>query len=220
MDTLKTDDDQLEQLKQWWAKNGKQVTTGVTIALALVAGIRFWTNYQDGRRMAAGAIYEQVLQAVEKKDNATALQQGAAVIEQYSSTPYAALSGLIMARLEWEKGEKDTARNRLQWVIDHANTAEMRHLARLRLARMWMADNKLDEAMKLAEEKDGGAFAPAYQFLKGDILLQQGKTAEAQAAFYAVINDASTTGEMHNQAQQRLDDMGAPPAPPKVEAKS
>ncbi|MDH4275854.1 MAG: tetratricopeptide repeat protein [Gammaproteobacteria bacterium] len=219
MDVLKTEDDQIDQFKQWWSKNGKQLMAGIVVAAALATGIRLWTNYQEGRRMAAAVLYDQALQALEKKDNTTVMQQATAVIEQYSGTTYAALSGLIAARLEWEKGEKDAARARLQWVIDHSNNVELRHVARLRLARFWMADNKLDEAMKLVDQKDAGAFAAAYQFIKGDILLQQGKTLEAQTAFYAVIADKTAVGELHNQAQQRLDDLGAPP-PPKLEAKS
>ncbi|MEK6748065.1 MAG: tetratricopeptide repeat protein [Pseudomonadota bacterium] len=219
MDVLQTEDEQVDQFKQWWAKNGKQVLLGIAIAAALATGIRLWVQYQEGRRMAAAVLYEQVLQAMEKKDNATAMQQGAAVIEQYSGTAYAALSGLVMARLEWEKGEKDAARKRLMWVIEHTGNAELQHVARLRLARLWMADNKLEEAVKLVNQQDAGAFTAAYQFIKGDILLQQGKPQEAQAAFYAVVNDATAVGELHNQAQQRLDDLGAPP-PPQPEAKS
>src|SRR3990172_11137982 len=58
------------------------------------------------------------------------------LINEYSATPYAGMAGLMLARLDFEAGDVAKARERLQWVLEHADDAAVKHAARLRLARI------------------------------------------------------------------------------------
>jgi predicted negative regulator of RcsB-dependent stress response len=104
----------------------------------------------------------------------------------------------------------------LAWAIDHAD-GEIKDLARLRLAAVLLDEKSFDEALKLVQEPAAPAFAARFADIRGDILLAQGKRAEAKAAYQSVLqkNEASLVGGkiapssgLKEMVQQKLDALG------------
>ena len=93
------------------------------------------------------------------------------------------MAALTSARMQFDAGDLKTARAQLQWVAEKARDKDLRDLGRLRLAHVLFDDKALDEALKLLGEEPVPAFAARFAELKGDILLAQGKQAEARAAY-------------------------------------
>ena len=79
-------------------------------------------------------------------------------------------------------------------------------IARQRLAQVLGAQNKADEALKLLEGDADKAFLATREELKGDLLVQLGRTDEASAAYQkakAALSDEAAVGGL----QIKLDDL-------------
>ena len=86
------------------------------------------------------------------------------VSRQIQSFAFAFLiAALALAKLKLEQGELEAAQAQLQWTLDNTDSDTVRHTARLRLARVMLAQNNPDGAEKLltAERPEGG-FAALY----------------------------------------------------------
>ena len=45
MAEMRTEEEQIEAIKQWWKKNGSSLLIGVGLALAIVFGWQAWQNH-------------------------------------------------------------------------------------------------------------------------------------------------------------------------------
>ncbi|MCZ2996046.1 tetratricopeptide repeat protein, partial [Acinetobacter baumannii] len=79
-------------------------------------------------------------------------------------------------------------------------------IARQRLAQVLAAQNKADEALKLIDGDADKAFVGTREEIKGDLLVQLGRTDEAHAAYQkpkAALSDEAAVGGL----QIKLDDL-------------
>jgi predicted negative regulator of RcsB-dependent stress response len=118
------------------------------------------------------------------------------------------MAALVMARTNHDAGDASAAASQLQWAVDHARDEETAALARLRLAALRLDEKKYDEALKLLDAKHSEALAPLYADLRGDVLVAQGKTAEARAAYKTALEKSAPSGNYRNLVQIKLDALG------------
>jgi predicted negative regulator of RcsB-dependent stress response len=94
----------------------------------------------------------------------------------------------------------------LQAVVDKPADATLGEMARQRLARVLAAQDKADAALKLLDGKVEDAFLASREELKGDLLVQLGRSDDAHAAYQkakdALADDAAVGG-----LQMKLDDL-------------
>ncbi len=198
-----SEEEQLERLKDWWSRNGKFLIAGLVIGLAAVVGTRLWSDARNTAAEAASQQYERLLGMIEKGDFEQAEQTAGTLLTEYSATPYASLAKLMLARLNVEKGDLVAAAAFLRQVMDGAEQEEIRQIARLRLARVLLAEGKIDAAGSVIEGADSAIQADA-EIIRGDIYLAQGKSSEARAAY----ERAMTLGAGNQRLlQMKLDDL-------------
>jgi len=130
-------------------------------------------------------------------------------MEKYGSTPYGPMAALIMAHANHQAGDLQSAGTQLQWVIDNTKDDEAAAVARLRLAAVRLDEKKLDEALKLLDAKHGEALAALYADLRGDVLVAQGKPAEARAAYKLALDKIAAGGNYRNVVQMKIDALGS-----------
>lgn len=217
MEIYETEQDQVEALKKWWKENGRSVIAGLVIGLGGVTGWKYWTTHQEEQARKASTAYEQLVQVASTQRNTQAREQGDRLIQNFPKSAYAALSSLRLARLSLEQGNRDDARQYLQWVLDHGAQEELKGIARLRLARLLMADGQFDEALALVSSEEPAGFQAPYQETRGDILVAKGDAAGARAAYGRALDGLSPAGN-RQLLQMKLDnlgvhDPGSPPAP-------
>lgn len=205
---MQTDDEQLEQIKEWWKKNRNPLIAGVLIGATALFGTRYWFNYEERLRLSGSAEFEQ-LQAEMFMGNTDALiRRGDYLIDNYGRTPYAVLAAFMLARSHVDQGDLSSAANRLQWAIDNAKSPEMAHIARLRLAQVMIADGRAEQALAMLEAQDPGAFAASYEELKGDLYAELGRSDQARRAYRNAL-DALDFGPGSELVQLKLDGLGA-----------
>jgi predicted negative regulator of RcsB-dependent stress response len=184
-DELKTDEERAEELKAWWRSNGTSVLAGIAIAIGGVFGWQQWQNYQQNESEAGSA----QLQAAQASDTnkVTALK---AVIEEYSSTPYGALAALSVAA-ETSQTDADATIAALKQAME-AKDPNVADIARLRLARAYIAAGKLGEAETLLDTKMAVAYTSLVEELKGDLFVAKKDLDNARIAYDKAILSAGT----------------------------
>ena len=207
METYRTEEEQVQAIKDWWKTNGRAVIAGLIIGIGAIAGYRYWTNYQTSQSQQASLIYAQVITSAASADNAKAFEQGKSLISNYSGTPYAALTALTLSKLALDKTDYATAAAQLRWVLDNSGDDGLKHIARLRLARVLAAQDKPDLAVSLLNESDTSGFTTLYQETRGDIFVQHGKTSEAVAEYRKALDDVEMNPQRRRTLEMKMNDL-------------
>lgn len=202
MTDYKTDEEKAEEIKQWWKENGTSVIAGVALAVAGLFGWEYWKNHQTTTAESASTLYAQ---AQNESDNTVALQQLTRLRDEYGSTPYAAMAALQAAKLQAEEGRNQEAATALQWVAENSSETEYQEVARLRLARVYVAMEKYDDALALTQEDYGTAYESLLEEIKGDIYAAQNKVEDARKAYERAILTDQGANEL---IQMKLDNLG------------
>jgi len=211
LDINRTEQEQIEAIQAWWAENGKAVIAGIILGLAAIFGWRGYQSYQQSMLEAASDLYTNMIIEMRDKKNDKARDYGNQLLNEYPRTTYATYASLTLAALDVTESKPEEAINHLRTVLDQSGDDSLKHLARLRLARILLGQDKTDEALSLLDVGEEGAFAPSYAELRGDIYARQGKSAEARAAYQITRNQAGkTAGTTTSFLQMKIDDLGRP----------
>ena len=175
--------EQLDDLKAFWKQYGNLVTWVLVLALGSYAAWNGWNYYLRDQGAKAGSLYDEIDRAAEALDNERAMRIFADMKERYPRAVFTQQAGLVAARVAAEKGQYDAARDSLGWVAQSGGESEYRAIARLRLSGLLLDLKKYDEALKQLDGIDGAEFAALAEDRRGDILLAQGKSEEAKAAY-------------------------------------
>lgn len=205
--------EEVERLQTWWKAYGGAVIMGVVLGGLLLAGITYWRTHKHDQAQAASALYTR-LEADMTAKNATAVDASASrLIKEYAGTPYAGKAALALAKQKYAANDVAGARQQLQWAMDNAKEPALRHVARLRLARVLLAQNEVDGAARLLDVKDRDGFVAEYEELKGDVLLKQAKATEARAAYEAARTALPADSAYARILEMKRDDVAAGPTP-------
>ena len=213
-----SEQEQLDQLKDFWKQYGNLITWVLILALGGFAAFQGWQRYQDSQATKAAVLYDELDKAVQALDADKAARVFGDIKERYPSTTYAAQAGLLAARLQFDLERKDAARASLEWVAGQAAEKEYRLVAQLRLAGMLLDEKKFDEALKLLPADAPPAFAALVADRRGDILFAQGKTDEARAAFQAAYDAMDPTLDYRRLLDAKLTALGGAAAAAPVAA--
>lgn len=175
--------EKIDALKAWWKENANFVLLTVVACLIAIAAVNGWRWYQRTQAGEAAQIFN-VVSELSGKENLSKIQETSARLRAgYGSTGYAARAALKSGEASFKAGDLARARSELQWVVDNADDAGLRSIARLRLAAVILDENKPDEALAILNAEHETAFDGLYLELKGDVLVAQGKIAEARDAY-------------------------------------
>ncbi len=221
MDELLTEQQQAEQVKGWLRQNGIFLAAGVVLGLAALFGWNQWNRYQERQAEEASASYVTFMQSVRAGQLEQAEAGMATLAAEFGRSPYADQGRLAMARLYLDRGNADKAAEHLRQVAESATSEEFRHIARLRLARVLIFQEKYDEALKALASPGSSAFAPAFHDIRGDVYYAIGRQAEARSEYEQALN-SEVQGQVIDRTyvQAKLDDLGgasaalAPAGPP------
>jgi len=202
-----TEEQQIEAIKNWWKENGKALIFGVVIALAAAGGGRYWFDYQNSRAESASVEYSQLLIEIGQNNRDAVIKRGEYLVSTYSKSAYASLAALIVAKARVEAGELAAARSRLLWVIENSGQVELKNVARLRLARIQLAEGDSQQALITLTGMDSNAFSATTDEIRGDAYLAMGDTGAARTAYQKAL-DGSEPGSDTRLLRMKLDNIG------------
>ena len=199
--------EQLDEFKAWWNKNGKMVTSLIlAIALAYIG----WQGYQywiQKKSTEASNIY-QTLVTTEPSKLAEIKAQATQLTADYSITPYAGRAAVFLAKTQYEAKDTEGAKQQLLWAIEHAKESSVQAIAGLQLAGIYYESKDYEGAKKLLSSIQDQGYAGLKDNLLGDILLAEGKPEEAKKAFTDALKNLDTQGRLFQLTKQKLESLG------------
>ncbi|AMQ87613.1 YfgM family protein [Marinobacter sp. LQ44] len=190
MAELRTEEEQIQAIKDWWKKNGSSLLIGIGAALAIVFGWQAWQNHQAQQRAEAANQFATLLNAFADESDENASETVAFVAEtlrnDYGKSAYAIYGNLVLARQQMMvDGNAEAAIESLSWALDKAaDYPALSLVVRNRLARAQFAAERYEDALATLDgAANADAFTGVFSELRGDILLAQGDTEGARDAY-------------------------------------
>ena len=216
---LLTDDEQLQEVKRLSAEYGPWIAGAVLTATVGVFGYRYYQGHMDASALDAAQQFVRMTDAYGSNDNAKARQIADGLIDKYSGSPYADQAKLMLARLDLGEDKTALAEAALRDVMEHSKDTELRHVARLRVARLQIDEGKADDALTTLSDEPG-AFAARYHEVRGDALYAKKDYPKALSEYQAAL--AAGTGSSADPDSAlltlKIADLGATPALPPAAA--
>jgi predicted negative regulator of RcsB-dependent stress response len=203
--------EQVEHIRKWWKENGTSIIAGLVIGLAALGGWRYWESRTHADAIHASAVYDVMQNHIRSNDLKAAVEAADRIVADYTNSTYATLAELSAVRLHVEQGDDAAARARLESVLAQSGDDNFKHIARIWLGRLLLAEGKFEDALRLVEGIDAGEYGAAYAELRGDIMAAQGNAAKAgddyRAAIAALTSDHATYREL---LEMKLGNLGLP----------
>lgn len=208
--------EQVDQLKDFWKQYGNLITWTLTIVLAGFAGWNGWNWWQREQAGKASAMFDELDRAAQAADAERSGRVFADLKERFPRTAYAQQGALLAARVQAEKGQTDAALASLAWASENATEDEIRTIARLRAAGLLLDKKQYDAALTqlgaAAQNKNANEFEALLADRRGDVLLAQGKAADARKAFETAYKGLDAKLEYRQLVEAKLTALGAAPA--------
>ena len=203
--------EQLAQIKHFWAQYGNAISWALILVMGAYAAWNFYNYWQRNQAAQAGAMFDEVERVIQSGDAQRAERAFADMRDRFGSTLLAQQAGLLMARQQYGGGNADGAKASLTWVKEHAGDAGYQAIARLRLAGLLLDTKNFDGA--LAELS--WTFPPSFDALvadrRGDILVAQGKRAEAVEQFRKAYKALESRDEYRRLVEVKLNALAIDP---------
>ncbi|MDQ6619155.1 MAG: tetratricopeptide repeat protein [Pseudomonadota bacterium] len=204
--------EQLDDLKAWWRRWGNLITAVIVAASLALVGVQGWRWWKHRQSDEASTLYSAAMVGLRSDDLAKTRDAVTQLTQRYGSTTYASSGASLLARMLFDKGDKDAALAQLQWVVDHGEP-EQRQIARYRVAEVQLDRKQYDEALRTLDAKIDPAFEGVYADLRGDILAAAGRNDEARTAYQIALGKLDTKSAYKNYVQVKLDSLGGPATP-------
>lgn len=202
-----TEQEQIQQLKAWVKQYGPAIIGGIVLALVISFGWRYWQSYQDRILTHASGVYDELLTMRAQQNGAGTQVQAEKLLRNYPKTPYAQMASLMLAREAVQQKNYKEAITRLNWVIDHSKDKGLRQIARTRIARILIADNKPQEAITLLDKVDDKSFMGLINEIKGDAYLALNNPAAARTAYKKAVEELPAMEAARPILQMKLENL-------------
>ena len=203
MASYESDEEQIEALKRWWKENGVSLLTGIVIVLVVLFGSRQWQSMQLARAEAASELYENMMPLVAEFQTNGLNDAGMVTLEEsynllrndHTDTIYTKYAAMMMASVYVIQENYDQAAAELNWILENPDLGFMKRAeeelflgARLRLARVMLAQGQAQEALDLMNAVDPLELESGYAEVQGDAYLQLGQVEQARSAYERAIS--------------------------------
>ncbi len=184
-----SEEEQIERLKKWLRSYGGSILMGILLALIAFFGWQYWQNRQAKIHVETmtqyQAIVEQSVKASEDKSSQSRfISNVQQLVKSQPESVFAFNALLLQAKVIADKGEWVGAEKALSQAVGlEIKDQGLKAIAWLRLARVQVAQNKLDVALTTLKNVTDPAFLPSADELRGDILIEKKDTAGAKAAY-------------------------------------
>ena len=207
--------EQLDQIKSFWAQWGNLITGVVTLVLVCFAAWNGWNYWQQRQATQAAVLFDTFEEASKQGDLALLARSLSDLQDQFPRTTLTAQASLLAAKTYFDKEKFSEAEKPLSWVVDHASDQAYVALASLRLSALAIERKDMAKARSLVEGKTAPAgFQPLFEDRMGDIALIEGKHEEAKTRFTSAYKGMDESTEYRRLIEVKLGTLGVDVASP------
>ena len=203
--------EQLDELKHFWKQYGDLITW---VLIAVLGAFAAWNGYQYWQRSHAAqssVMYDEIDRAVKAGDTVRLDRSLADMKERFGKTTYAQQAGLLAGQAYYEKGNVDASLAALNWVAEKASDQGYQAVAKLRIAGILFDKKAYAEALEQLTGDFPKDFAGLVADRRADILIAQGKKAEAKAEYEKAWKGLDERSEYRRLVEVKLNALGIDP---------
>jgi predicted negative regulator of RcsB-dependent stress response len=199
--------EQVDELKALWKKYGVYITRGVIAFFVLYGLFQGWGYYQTKQSQGASELYQSIV-VLDEKNTKDILVKSQKLMDDYSGTPYAGRAAILFAKASYLEGNKDKAKEKLEWASSHAKESATESIALIQLGQILVEEKKFEDALKRVNEVDNEGYLGLSNDLKGDILNAMGKKEEAKKAYLEALKRFGPKDPYAKFTQEKLESLG------------
>lgn len=200
--------EQLDQLKHFWAQYGNLITWTLIVVLGSFAAWNGWNYWQRSQSSQAAALFDEIERASAEKDMPRVERALKDIQTQFEGTGFAAQGSLLAARTLFESGKAEGAAAALAWVIEKSSDDSYRSVARLRLAGVHLEAKAYADALKVLEAPVPKAYEGLVADRRGDVLMAQGQRDDAKAQYQKAWDALGQRSDYRQIVQVKLAALG------------
>lgn len=182
-----TEQEQIELFKSWVKQYSLVILMGVLIAAAAISGWRYWQQRQNKILTHASSVYDEMLNMRAQNDSTATLIQAKKLLSHYPKTTYGQMAAFMLARNAVIKKDYTEAKKQLTWVMDATRIKSVRQIARIRLARILIAEKNPQGALDKLKTIDDKSFTGLIDEVRGDAYLAQNNTRMARQSYQQAL---------------------------------
>lgn len=202
-----TEQEQIELLKRWIKQYSVVILMGVVIALIAMTGWRYWQQRQNKIIAHASAVYDEMLTKRAQGDPTATFIQADKLFTHYSQTTYGQMAALMLTREAALKKNYVKAEKHLNWVLNHSGIPSFRQIARIRLARILIAEQHPEAAIKLLKKIDDPSFNGLTDEVNGDAYLALKNITLARQAYQQALTELPNAEVTRPLLQMKYDNL-------------
>lgn len=176
------EEQEINQLKDWWKENGKTIIVAFILGVGGMFGWRYWQAHQAEQIAQASAQYDALIYSAQQNEQAKK-----ANIEQFvqanSKTAYAVFALLDEAKKATEKQDFAAAEANLNQALTQSQDEVLTSIVALRLSAVQFQLGQLDNALTTLNQVKGESFNARKAILTGDIQIAKGDKVAAKNSF-------------------------------------
>ena len=176
------EEQEINQLKDWWKENGKTIIVAFILGVGGMFGWRYWQAHQAEQIAQASAQYDALIYSAQQDEQAKK-----ANIEQFvqanSKTAYAVFALLDEAKKATEKQDFAAAEVNLNQALTQSQDEVLTSIVALRLSAVQFQLGQLDNALTTLNQVKGESFNARKAILTGDIQIAKGDKVAAKNSF-------------------------------------
>ena len=176
------EEQEINQLKDWWKENGKTIIVAFILGVGGMFGWRYWQAHQAEQIAQASAQYDALIYSAQQDEQAKK-----ANIEQFvqanSKTAYAVFALLDEAKKATEKQDFAAAEANLNQALTQSQDEVLTSIVALRLSAVQFQLGQLDNALTTLNQVKGESFNARKAILTGDIQIAKGDKVAAKNSF-------------------------------------
>lgn len=176
------EEQEINQLKDWWKENGKTIIVAFILGVGGMFGWRYWQAHQAEQIAQASAQYDALIYSTQQDEQAKK-----ANIEQFvqtnSKTAYAVFALLDEAKKATEKQDFAAAEANLNQALTQSQDEVLTSIVALRLSAVQFQLGQLDNALTTLNQVKGESFNARKAILTGDIQVAKGDKVAAKNSF-------------------------------------
>lgn len=177
--------EQLDQIKHFWAKYGNAISAVLIVVFGALAAWNGWQYWQNKQASEAAVLFDEFERAANAGEMERMQRALTDMKNQYGGTVLTAQAALLAAKTHADREQPLPAREALNWVVQSAKDDALQAIARLRLSALDMQEQAWDAALAQLSAPMPAAFTGLAADRRGDVLLAQGKSDEARQAYEA-----------------------------------
>ena len=208
MNDFLTDQQQAARVRVWLREYVPAAVAALAVGIGGYFGYIQWQDYKERQAAEGSDLYEELIEALESNDRDSAGELHQRLLTDFEGSGYADHARLLMAKEYIDTTQPSLAAEELEGLVATTKDEDLRQLARLRLARVYLYLDRPEDGLEVLQaEVNSPAWVQLTEDLRGDLLQTLGRIDEARVAYQAALD---RTGQVDaGWIRLKLDNLGA-----------